>query len=714
MQTLSLIASLLASIFLIFTIIFVLVKDWRDRVNRYYAYFGFCSLGILFNMFLTYMMPESQYLTIINKLTQASTVLSFSGLFVLSLVFPKAEKQVSFPIVILILIPAYVLAYIAVFTDLNITKAYFQDGKLVREFEYFYTIYLVCVFFYILAAIINFIRKYIKTNIRIYRLQMRFVFIGTSIAMFIAAVFSIIMPRFFNYSELYVLGPSLATYIALSSLFYAIVSYNMMDIRTAIHKSTMYAIISTVIFIPIFGVIEIYDLNLWGVRDIPLYLLAAAVVVIFIIFSVYVQPIIDRVFKRKQYALEAMLNNFVVEVGGIRDLNQIVKRTVDTLVDAMFLKRAFFVMYDNNTRNYELFYTNGDEPEAPVLQRNSPVIRWFVRNQEILTLDRIYRDERSFADIQDEFITFFTINQVVVIIPVYHGRRVIGLMCLGEKDSLAAYKPDELELLQYFASESSLNISNAITYQESKQEQLVQRTIGLSSEILSKSVPSTLPNLIGIKFGAFYIPRQGEGIDYFDFIRPGTQGVGSIATDISGLGVNSAIYSVILRSAFQTCVNEAHSTYHVVQKLNRVLYEFTSGKGGFVTAFYYYFDVRSMRLIYTNAGFPPLELFRIDKNDFDSLDTEGIPIGYDPSASYGMGRTNILRGDIGVLYSKALTSSKNPRGETFGIDRLRSIIKDNRMDRPTEISMKIQEEFKSFIGLSSPESDIVVIIFKAY
>ncbi|HMB20141.1 MAG TPA: PP2C family protein-serine/threonine phosphatase, partial [Spirochaetota bacterium] len=199
-----------------------------------------------------------------------------------------------------------------------------------------------------------------------------------------------------------------------------------------------------------------------------------------------------------------------------------------------------------------------------------------------------------------------------------------------------------------------------------------------------------------------------------DFIRPGTQGVGAIATDISGLGVNSAIYSVILRSAFQTCINESHSTYHVVQKLNRVLYEYTSGKGGFVTSFYYYFDVRSMRLIYTNAGFPPMELFRIDKNDFDSLDTEGIPLGYDPAANYGMGRTNILRGDIGALYSKALTSSKNPRGETFGIDRLRKIIKENRMDKPTDISMKIQEEFKSFIGLSSPESDIVVIIFKAY
>jgi sigma-B regulation protein RsbU (phosphoserine phosphatase) len=218
--------------------------------------------------------------------------------------------------------------------------------------------------------------------------------------------------------------------------------------------------------------------------------------------------------------------------------------------------------------------------------------------------------------------------------------------------------------------------------------------------------------MIGVKFGAFYVPKYGEGVDYFDFLRPGGQGIGCISTDISGVGVNSALYSVVLRSAFQSSIHEAPSSYSVLQRINHVLYKYSEGKGGFITGYYFYYDIKTMRLIYSNAGSPPLELYRIEKNDFDSLDTEGIPLGYDPKASYGMGRTFLLRGDIGVLYSKALINSKNQKGEIFGLARLRNIVKENRALRPTELAKMINEKFSAFMGISSPESDVLSIVFK--
>ncbi|HQK06503.1 MAG TPA: SpoIIE family protein phosphatase, partial [Spirochaetota bacterium] len=317
-------------------------------------------------------------------------------------------------------------------------------------------------------------------------------------------------------------------------------------------------------------------------------------------------------------------------------------------------------------------------------------------------------------DVRDEFIQYFTVNNIVIMIPIYHRRVLVGALCLGEKDTFASYKPDEIELLKFLSSETNINISHAITFQEAKKEQLLQRTISVSSDLLSKAVPKALPNITGIKFGAFYIPRQGGGIDYFDFIRPGLQGIGTIATDIAGIGIQSALYSVLMRSAFHASLSDAHSSYNIIQTLNKVIYNYSQGKGILITAYYYFIDARNMRLIYTNAGFPPMELYRVEKSAFSSLDTEGIPLGYDPTFNYGMGRTNILRGDIGILYSKALITSKNSRGEVFTLERLQSIIKDNRMKMPSDIATIIQDEFKAFLGISSPESDIVVILFKAY
>lgn len=714
MITLSLIGSLFASVMLIFTVFYALYKNFHDRVLRYYSYFGLCAFGILSTMFLIYAFPNKLDITFVNKITIASTVLTFSALFVLSLIFPKTEKQVPFWIIVVLLIPAYIIAGIAFFTDYAISAAYFKDGKLVRDYQFFYIIYLSFAFGYILLGVINFIRKYTTTKIELYRKQMRFVFIGTGIAMTFAAVFSIILPRFFSYSDLYVLGPSVAAFIGVSSLYYAVISYQMMDIRSAIHKTTMYTVISTALFLPMFALVYLYDIDIWGMKSIPLFIIAFVIVIIFMVLSKYIQPIIDKAFKRKHYELQEYLDTFVREISNLRDIDELIKKTVSIIHNTFYLKTTYFLFYNNQSRSYQLEYSMGNAPISPSLPRLSPIVRWFNRNQKIVALDSVYIDEVSFAEIRDEFIQYFTTNTIVIMIPIYHRRVLAGILCLGEKDTLAAYKPDEMELLSFLSNETNINLSHAITYQEAKKEQMVQRTITVSSELLAKAVPKALPNITGLKFGAFYIPRQGGGIDYFDFIRPGLQGIGTIATDIAGIGMQSALYSVIMRSAFHTSLSDAHSSYSVIQKLNRVIHNYSQGKGILITAYYYYIDVRNMRLIYTNAGFPPMELYRVEKNDFSSLDTEGIPLGYDHTFNYGMGRTNILRGDIGILYSKALITSKNARGEQFTLDHLQTIIKENRMKMPSDIAIIIQEEFKAFMGISSPESDIVVIIFKAY
>jgi sigma-B regulation protein RsbU (phosphoserine phosphatase) len=286
------------------------------------------------------------------------------------------------------------------------------------------------------------------------------------------------------------------------------------------------------------------------------------------------------------------------------------------------------------------------------------------------------------------------------------------MLCLGEKDSLSGYDPKELEKLTYFQVRSNDFISTAITYKKSMKEQIIARTINLSSAILTQALPDSLPNMHTIKFGAFTVPKYSQGSDYFDFLRPGSQGIGVFAADVAGVGINNALISVLLRSALHAQIAEAPSSHSVMQNINKILYNYSGGRGGLITAFYFYFDTKSMRISYTNAGYPGLEIFRVEKNNFDVLDTEGIPLGYDDITSYGTGRTNLLRGDIGILYSKTLVNSKNQKAEKFGISRLRRIIIDNRSRHPSEITVALKNVYNDFMGVALPDSDINVIIFK--
>ncbi len=717
MNTISIFVSMAASAMIIFSIIFVLAKDWQDQVMRYFAFFATSALGILFTMFLTYTFPGDFDLTLMNKITQLSTLMTFSSLLCMSFVFPKTAKRFPFWKSFLILIPAIAMGAAVVLTDFTITKAYFKEGKFIRDFNKDipgYTIYAAMAFIYVLSALGGYVRKYIITKEYIYRLQMRYLFVGSTVSITVASVFSIIMPRFYGYTELYVIGPSIASFFTVISLFYSIIAYNMSDIRTVVHKTFVYTVISMVISLPIFGILWAYSRKLWILGDIPYYLIAGAVVFIFILFSVYIQPFVDRVFKRKQYAFGTVVDNFIRDIADEKNLADIVRRTVDTLREGLSLSHAFFILLNDESRKYELFYRKGGQGELQLqpIERNASIIRWFVRNQDILQLSRVYTDDKSFAEVREEISSFFNDNGIQVVLPVYHERRVVGLLCLGIKETLAGYHTDEIEKLRQFYVKSSEFISTALTYQKAMQEQMVTRTIDISSRIIHNAVPVSLPNINNIKFGAFIIPKYAQGGDYFDFIRPGEQGVGIVTTDISGVGVNSALYSVLLRSAFHSSVLDAPSTSTVIGNMNRVLCDYGKGKGELVTAYYLYYDIRSMRLMYTNAGYPALEMFRIEKNNFDTFDTEGIPLGYDPGASYGIGRTDLVRGDIGILYSKTLTTSKNQKGDEYGLLRLRNTVMEHRTRSASEIASHIKSSFETFMGLLSPTSDLVVIVFK--
>ncbi len=714
MLLINMISPLLAGIFLTVISIFVIVKDGRSQLTRYYVYYNISAIGILITMFLTYAFPEKFDLTLVNKLTQMFTVIFFGSFFAVSVVFPKSESGYSLVKVILVLAPSVAIGILIVFTDLTISKAYLKNDELIRDIDKrYYFFYVTAVIFYLFAGIINFIRKYIKTNIRIYKIQIRYVFIGVSAAFIFAIFSSIVLPTVFNYTGLYAIGPALGAIISAVSLFYAVIAYELMGIKTAIYKTIVYTIQFFLIIVPIAAAVVLYQSQAWIFNQIPLYLITGLIVLFFILFTIKIMPLIDRLFQKERYALEKLLDNLIKETAYIKNMEDIIIRIADILYDSLSIKNVFTMLFNKNTKLFELFYSKGAQPDIKPLDMNSPVVRWLAINNEVLNVEKVFTDEKSYADIRKDITEiFFTLN-IKIILPVLNDRQIIGIICLGEKRSMSSYKSDEVARLQQFNLESNRHITNAIDYAEWSQGQFVSGILDLSSEILSKAVPVSLPRSQEISFGAFYIPRYREGIDYFDFLMPTNIGAGVIATDISGRGINNAIYSVILRSAFHSCIEDAHSTYITMHKLNKALYSYTRGEGGIVKAYYFYYDIYSMRLIYTNAGFQPLEIYRVDKNLYESLDTEGFPLGTDLNANYGMGRTNLLMGDIGFLYSYSLIDAKNQSGEKFGLTQLRQIIKENRRRHPSEIAGILKDEFFSFMGLSSPDSNILVIIFKA-
>lgn len=714
MITLSLIASLSASVLLIIMALFVLIKGWRSQVNRYYFFYNMWAFGILFSMFLTYLNYDAGNLVIFNRVTQASTVLCFASFFLMSFVFPRSDRDFPLYRSLLFLTPAFIIAFIAVYTDYTITSAYFVGDELVRDFRTFYTVYAIVAFSYLIAGALHFVIKYMRTKVAIHRLQMRYLFVGASIALILASVSSILLPRLFDYTFLYVIGPAAASFIVTFFLFYSVISYNLMDITTAVHKTVMYSVISMLILLPVYGIIKAKSLDIQYFKILSFEVLAVLIVVIFVLFSVTVQPAVDSLFKRRQYAFENVVDRFILEMQELKDVDEILDRIIELLISSLGLKGSAFYLFDDEERHYSILKKNGHvfESSPDFIERRHPLVRLLLRRYGLITLDHLYVDESLPDEIKRDLPVFFTENSIRIAIPVYHERRLLGILFLSEKETGAGFTPSEISKLEYFQQRSSVFISAAVAYKQAAKEQLVSRTVELSSNILSASIPVSVPSLEKIKFGAFMVPKYDKGADYFDFLIREKEGVGVISADVSGLGINSSFYNVLLRSGFRASADDCIYPEVVMQNINRLLYSYTRGAGELVTAFYFYMDFNSNRLFYTNAGYPGMELFRIEKNNFDTLDTEGIPIGYAEKPDFGTGRTNLVKGDIGLLYSKSLLNSKNSEGETLSLPELRGVITENRTRAAGDIAALIGRQYENFMGITVPESDIVVIVFK--
>lgn len=705
----SLVAALVSTIVLVFTAFFVLFKNRGNQSPIYYFYYNIAGAGLMFTFFLAYYLKDSPHLTQINRMSQVATLLFTCSLMNLSLTYPEREKKVKFYIPLLISIPAFIMSAVVFFTDLSLYNVHFEGFKLTRGIGPVYNFYAALVIIYYIIAIAIFIYNYINIKIETYRLQIRYVILITSIFITLSYIGSLLLPRMFNYYDLYVLGPASVATAATVTLFYSIIAHNVMDIRTAIHKTVMYTTLSLVVFIPIILILYLKARRNIAAGD---EVTAGSLVIVFSLFTLFLQPMIDGAFRKKAVDIEFMTNRFIQKASRLKTLDELVKAGALEIHNGLALTRSLFFVYNDEKRMFVKIFDTEQTGEEEMLDRTFPLIHWFTRNQDILPVNRVYIDEESFRATRSTVAPFFEKFSINAILPIYYENRIYGMLCLGMKENTSSITPDEMEKLEEFRIRINEFIVTSLAYDAAKKDQFISRSLELSGELLQSSAAPALPELKNIRFSSLISPKYTTGTDYYDFIQPTDDSIGILCSDVSGIGINNALYSVILRSVFHSCAAEAASPSLIIKRINLVLNEYTKGGGELATAFYAYYDTKSRRLSYTNAGFPPMDLYRIDKNDFDTLDTEGFPLGYDPGSEFGTGRTELKTGDIGIVYSKSFINSKNSNGENFGLLRLRSIIRESKSRNPVEIVKNLNYAYEKFMGISQPDSDITVLIIK--
>jgi serine phosphatase RsbU (regulator of sigma subunit) len=271
----------------------------------------------------------------------------------------------------------------------------------------------------------------------------------------------------------------------------------------------------------------------------------------------------------------------------------------------------------------------------------------------------------------------------------------------------------ELGNRELSTSNEQLRIANTDL---SREQQITANEIMLASHI-QRSFFTSPPNKIkGWDIALCFRPLYGVSGDFYDFYMKDDELRGLSLFDVSGHGLSSALYTMLLKPVMFRVFRqmEGRSLGKVLGKLNESISAEFTVLDNFITGIVLRFN--GGRIEYVNAGHPDL-LLRIAATgqvriiEQSTNDVKGEPIGISNNFPYKSLHFAMKKEDILLLFTDGLIESVQSN-EHYGYERVSENLRTiNSTSTAQEILDRILKDFPSYTQ-SSLSDDLTVIVVK--
>lgn len=224
----------------------------------------------------------------------------------------------------------------------------------------------------------------------------------------------------------------------------------------------------------------------------------------------------------------------------------------------------------------------------------------------------------------------------------------------------------EENLVRAIAQLLGTSVRNAQLEAARRQSKALTRQVELAQGVQQRMLPRQAPNIPGVEVAATYVPSQGLGGDFYDFI--GLDSATGIALgDVVGKGVAASLLMASVRASLRAYAHDLYDLDVILSRVNEALDRDTLDKE-FATLWYGTIEHATKRLTYCNAGHEPALLLRDGK--VTPLDVGGMVAGVLADVEYDKGVVDLEPGDLVLLYSDGVTDAMNEHNQRFGRERL--------------------------------------------
>jgi len=249
-----------------------------------------------------------------------------------------------------------------------------------------------------------------------------------------------------------------------------------------------------------------------------------------------------------------------------------------------------------------------------------------------------------------------------------------------------------------------------------RERERMRQSLELAMEIQRNLLPQANPKIKGVDIAGASIYCDETGGDYYDFLDMDENNQGEkvvVVGDVSGHGISSALLMTTARAFLRLRSSMPGSMSDIISDVNRQLTRDLEGTGQFMTLFYLSLDPVKRKIKWIRAGHDPALLFDPITDTFEELRGKGMVLGVDEDQVFEeQEKSGLGAGQILVLGTDGIWEANNSKGEMFGKEAVRHIVREQAHSSALKIQEAVLGSLGSFQGDIDPEDDVTLVVIK--
>lgn len=303
------------------------------------------------------------------------------------------------------------------------------------------------------------------------------------------------------------------------------------------------------------------------------------------------------------------------------------------------------------------------------------------------------------------------------------GMRNVMMVSLPVRDEVCAavglfnktgnFTTPDIKLAKAIAGHIGAQLENAMLHKEAVERTRLETEMDIARQVQTAILPQTLPHVDGLDIYATSIPAFEVGGDFFDVIDRSKDSLVFALGDVTGKGMPAAL----LMSMSHTIIKAASRNmpfdhpHQVLDRLNHDMATDFSNVGMFTTVMLGLLDCKTGVLHFSNAGQSPIYYLPADKEPV-LLEAQDIPIGVIDPYAYSTQTIKLSPGDVFIAASDGFPESRNPAGEMYGYERMKTLLSSKRGECAKTVAEALLADVNAFCGSQLQEDDRTIVIIQ--